>query len=382
MDAEKVFRREATLTDWVARHAWGKIKKALPHKFVKRCAICILPETHSPLNKDGICPECEGGTKRSGPATPQDDPHRSQWTESLHLILQSACHSGGGAYDALLLFSGGKDSTYMLKQIQEQHPTLRLLLLLVDNGFLSPIAVNNAKSVIQHFDVDFVHWKLNPRFVAKVFRTGFLNLHLQKNYSLIDLLDGQMTFDTARILASKLEIPLVLCGLGRTQLENVFGSIGFEMTEKEEANPFESQAGLHLEDLFSDDEVKYWFHRGSTKVPPRFLMPLVAWGTGENEVLEHLRPTGLISSHHTSPLLTNNQIIPLIGIVEVRRFGFSTFEVEFAKTIRQGQADRTYWLNIFQMLEYSAHTGHFMGATFDSTLSQLDLTRQQLGLRE
>ena len=78
--------------------------------------------------------------------------------------------------------------------------------------------------------------------------------------------------------------------------------------------------------------------------------------------------------------MTNNELIPVIGLIDVAKFGYSTFEPEFAQMIREGKTERRYWLNVFEMLEYSAKTGRFISSTVDQTLAKLGLTRADVGL--
>jgi hypothetical protein len=119
---------------------------------------------------------------------------------------------------------------------------------------------------------------------------------------------------------------------------------------------------------------------GGAGAGPRFLMPFVAWDPDESHILREVARLGLIGRGRCSPLMTNNALIPVIGISEVLRHGHTCFELEFARMIREGKSERTYWLHLFEMLEYSAKTGRFVGKTVAGTLEALGLTRRDLGL--
>ena len=72
----------------------------------------------------------------------------------MNRILAEHQGRGEGAYDALLLFSGGKDSVYMLKRMRDEFPALRILAFTVDNTFMSPVAQENVAYLIRKLDVD------------------------------------------------------------------------------------------------------------------------------------------------------------------------------------------------------------------------------------
>lgn len=61
-------------------------------------------------------------------------------------------------YDAVMAYSGGKDSSYTLKLLREQYD-LRLLALTFDNHFISPAAVENIKTMTDHLSVDCIVFK-------------------------------------------------------------------------------------------------------------------------------------------------------------------------------------------------------------------------------
>ncbi len=57
------------------------------------------------------------------------------------------------AYDAIMAYSGGKDSSYTLKLLKERYG-LRIIALTLDNHFVSPTAWDNIRTVVDHLGVD------------------------------------------------------------------------------------------------------------------------------------------------------------------------------------------------------------------------------------
>ena len=74
-------------------------------------------------------------------------------TESaLDGLLETAREQSNGAFDAVLLFSGGKDSTYALYRLHDLQA--RVLAFTFDNGFISPAAIENISRIVNRLGVE------------------------------------------------------------------------------------------------------------------------------------------------------------------------------------------------------------------------------------
>ena len=374
------FLHEVRTFDFIARRLWPLLRPLARSHLEPRCRICAVPSAYSELNAGGICTACLQHDEHSAQAASGDEADR-QLVADVHASL-SAAQGSGGNYDAILLFSGGKDSCYLLHRIQQDYPGLRMLALLVDNGFMSPVALRNAASTIARFNVDHVIFKPDPTFVRKLFNLAFREIPRQHGYSIVDMMDGQLTFDSARNLAANLDVPLIVCGLGRTQVANIFGGVRIELSEEDERNPLAARQNLNLEEHFTADDMRHWFdrERWPQHRRPRVLMPLVAWNPAESDIVAMVERLGLLRRGQGNPLLTNNAFIPLIAISEVATFGFNSFEIEFSRLIREGRIPQRYWRNLFEMVEYSARTGRFLSKSSLEVLQRLGLSRHDVGL--
>ena len=363
---------EAKFIEFTAQHLWKFCRPFVSRHLARRCQKCVLPESFSPLDVDGVCEVCRSHTPvRSHKPLTSRLANRIQ--EAARIQPESRTH------DALILLSGGKDSAYLLDRVRSEFPNLRLLTLTVDNGYLSPVALHNIQHILKLCPSTHWHFRLDPKNVARVFRFAFQNLSHQTGYSIVDLLDGLMTFQTARKLAAGLKIPLILCGLNPTQFESAFGPAQLDLPVELELAGLSRISSLKMTDVIRQTGPDFWFQEGAEN-SPQFLLPFFEWSVSETEILEHVQTRGLIPAGRSRPLLTNNALIPLIGIAEVAQFGYSCWEVEFARMVREGKSDRHYWLNMFEMLEYSTRTGAFVSSGVRQMVTQLGLNAKAMKL--
>jgi hypothetical protein len=195
-------------------------------------------------------------------------------------------------------------------------------------------------------------------------------------------MDGDLALDIGRNLTASLGIPLTIAGLSPTQVKRRFGLQWFETHRSLERRKRRESAGFRLEDIYTPGELKYWWD--GTAWPdrriPRVLYPFYAWPYDEQAIRKEVLRIGLIEPGNDDPLVTNNDVVPVMLAVDSCQLGYSTFEPEFAELVRQGIADRTTWLNIMQSVEYLAARGQFLPRCIDQTLRRIGVTHQELGL--
>ncbi|MBK7962827.1 MAG: hypothetical protein IPK04_17540 [Bdellovibrionales bacterium] len=199
----------------------------------------------------------------------------------------------------------------------------------------------------------------------------------------MDFSDGEFMLDTARRIAAEKQIPLILCGYSKYQVQNGLNLKSFESPPSRERTDRLSTAGLALGDIFSPEEVDMWWH--GTRWPEtqvaRLLFPLYAWNLEEIEIKQKVASWNLLNKKNHSPIVTNHQLIPLLGVVDVHKLGFSSFEIEFCRMIREGKARRCDWQPVFELLEYTSKTGLFVKPTVMQSLSDLDLKLEDVGIK-
>ena len=362
------------------RNIWPWQRKFVGSRLHRRCTQCGASEKMLPLNASGICSECE---RINAQGLPPKRARNPAVEAELAQILAAAQGTGSGSYDALLMFSGGKDSTYLAQRMKNEHPRLRLLACTVDNSFMSPVAKRNIDEILPRLNIDHVFIRPRREFYVKLFRYAVTHLNAEGSYGTVDFSDGEFMLDSARNLAAEKGIPLIVCGYSRYQVENGLGLQHFESPRETERRPRTDTAGLKLEDMFDADERNLWW-RGQTRADvdvPRLLFPVYAWDLEEAEIKRQVVEWGLIQDRNQSPIVTNHRLIPLLGVVDVHQFGYSSFEKEFCRMIREGKAEREPWQHTFEFLEYTSKTGLFVKPLVLDLLKELDLTTQDVGVK-
>jgi hypothetical protein len=119
---------------------------------MKICSRCVLPETFPKIQFDGegVCNYCHKEEKIVGEAPERKEKYRRKLDELIGGLKGKA-----PVYDAIMAYSGGKDSSYTLKLLRERY-NLRILALVFDNHFVSEAAWANIKTVTDTVNVDLV----------------------------------------------------------------------------------------------------------------------------------------------------------------------------------------------------------------------------------
>ncbi|UCJ15190.1 N-acetyl sugar amidotransferase [Pseudomonas sp. MM211] len=115
------------------------------------CTRCVMDTSDPEINFDeqGICNHCHQFDERACREWFPNEEGRRRWEA---LVQQIKASGEGQEYDCILGLSGGVDSSYLAIKIQEWG--LRPLVMHVDAGWNSELAVANIESIIKHCGYD------------------------------------------------------------------------------------------------------------------------------------------------------------------------------------------------------------------------------------
>ena len=203
---------------------------------LKRCAKCVMPETHETILYDegsGICSICKQHQHKR--ENVDWDKKENEFTE----IVNS--YKNKGAYDCIIPISGGKDSTYILYTMIKKYG-VRPLVVSFDHGFFRPHHINNRDKILRKLGVDFLIFRSDPRIVKKLMleslkRKGDFCWHCHTG-----------VFAWPMQLAIKYKIPLLIWGESAAEYTSYYD---FENPEDQDENPFNTyiNLGITAEDM-------------------------------------------------------------------------------------------------------------------------------------
>jgi len=257
--------------------------------------------------------------------------------EALRALVAEMRAKRTGAYDCLVLLSGGKDSTYMLYQLCDLG--LKPLVFTLDNGFISEEAKANIRRVVDSLGVDLVMGgtpHMNEIFVDSLKRfANVCNGCFKTIYTL------------ATNLAHEKGVRYIVTGLSRGQFfetrltEEVFQREDFDVAKLDDLvlearkayHRREDAVSCHLEvDVFRDDGVfrdiqfvdfyRYWS------------VPLAELHAYLRQRTPWLRPSDTGRS--------TNCLINDVGIyVHKKQRGYHNYSLPYSWDVRLGQKTRS-----------------------------------------
>lgn len=381
---------EIRFFDFVAQNIWPYTRWMFRGKIARRCSQCVISSrVPGIVLTNGVCNLCESYNKS---INAQEEAWRTKYVDlqvkELDQLLKTHQGKGKNRYDAILLFSGGKDSIYMLHRIRRDYPKLRLLLMTWDNGFYSAVSLERAHDVATKMDLDYMRVKPSSSVYKTLYRYTLQNVGDKGSYQTVDRLDGTLNQMLGFYYAYQMEVPLVLAGVDFAQEQIMQYHTYFQMPFEDMCNRvlldrMERRSGFKISDIFTPEDQKL-FWDGTGKDPakvPQYILPLVAWRPDKGAVQDDKEIQKLMPKKDSSPIITNNQVLSVMTALDIKTIGYCSFEPEFSEMIRFRENDPIYWRNVFELVELAVKQKFLLGRITDKVLVKLDLTAEQLGIK-
>ena len=298
-----------------------------------RCKRCLLPETYPNIsfNEKKICNYCLGecyfGIEKNNNIQLLMR-NRTQFKNEFENYIELC--KGKSEYDCLLLFSGGKDSIYLLHILKEKYK-LNVLAFSVDNGFMNPLAKKNIRKVIKLLNVDHVFFTPGNEFFNKIYLHFLTYLDSETFCDKICGRCSEIIHGMGLIEASKRQIPMVILGNSPDQTDHYFYEIPKEKI---------TESWIPKEFKFNCSNIinyNYFWNPKKGEYIPRFLIPFhVIDYPGEKAIIKEISKLGLVKKKDLNSLKTNCYLGWLLVYLDLNRSGYTPYIKNISKNIQSG----------------------------------------------
>lgn len=171
----------------------------------QRCSRCLLDTVADDsifFDQDGICSYCHQYELYVRPKFLTPDVKNKKFKSSLGKIKEAGRHR---KYDCIMGLSGGMDSSYVAYIAMKEG--LRPLIVHLDNGWDSELAVKNIENIIQKTGFDYYNYVID----WDEFKDMQLS-YLKASVIDVEVVTDQAIFALLHIIANKLNIPHILFG--------------------------------------------------------------------------------------------------------------------------------------------------------------------------
>jgi tRNA(Ile)-lysidine synthase TilS/MesJ len=307
---------------------------------IKRCVTCILPETYPGIrfDADGVCSECAKFTSQGGPAV-----DLGALNEKVERIIAES-KATAPHYDALVAYSGGKDSTYLIQRLQTDYQ-LRILAFTLDNWFLPQQTFRNINQVIKRLGVDHIFFKPDYELCRRVFlrsaESDIYPISLLKHGSALCVSCIRMVSNLSVRLAIEKQIPMVMLGNSPGQIIQS----EHELLYQDNRIPYELKRQLFapLANEIGDDVYHYLMLTKNEYQADPFphtisILPII--GYDEAEIYRAVEELGWKRPGNVDSCSTNCRMNSLGVVKHCQKLHFHPYEGELSMMVRMGSLDR------------------------------------------
>jgi len=306
----------------------------IDYQNTKRCTNCIISESFPRIKFDenGVCNFCNNELLHT---TEKEDIDAA--IIEVEKLFKYA--KGNSEYDAIVCYSGGKDSTYTLKLAVEKY-NMKVLSFTLDNGFISPVAFQNIEKVVSNLGIDHYTFRPSYKFMKALYRISSLeNIYSPKTLTRISS-NCNSCISIVNIIALKMaiekKVPFILAGftLGQIPSNTIYYQNNYEFF-KESRKPIMDKLKAEL----GDDVSRYMEIPDSiidnVKEYPHNINLLCIEDITENEIVEQILPLGWVKPGDVDGCSTNCRINAFNNHVHIQKFGYSPYELELSHLIRK-----------------------------------------------
>lgn len=303
------------------------------------CTKCILSSSFPGIEFDdqGVCNFC-----RDQLCDTTSHQTVAQQAQEVRDLINRV--KGQGEYDAVLCYSGGKDSTYTMKLAVEKYG-LKVLAFTLDNGFLSNLAVENIHRIVESLGVDLQFFRPSKGVYKNIIKTS-LTQNLYPRSTARRISSGcqsciSIVNNIALKMAMEKEIPLVLAGftLGQIPVNSIYYQNDYNFLAESRKKPLEI-----LQKEVGDGVLPYLTIPQNTvnrvRMYPYTVNLLVMEEKSEAEIIKEISTLGWVQPKDVDGCSSNCRLNVANNHVHKQKYGFNPYELELSHLIRAGQLTR------------------------------------------
>jgi hypothetical protein len=278
------------------------------------------------------------------------------------------------------MFSGGKDSTYLLWLLTKEYK-LNVLAFTTRNEFMSPTAYSNIEQAIAATGADHLWAEGSPSLLRKLLSER-LTYSSFTGLPTVDCVCKKCSMAT-NLLAVKagvdLDIPIIMNGLSPYQIGNdkVY-KISYSAIHATVRKLYCSPIDLFGVKPTLEELLPFLIPEWPDVLLPVILYPFNAIGYNLRENNKTILTNGLLTEGNEHPLKSNCLVNLLMIKYETMRSGSNPYLEEFSDLIREGQIDQEEWTQLANDIGKQIDDGSFAKEEINKVLDSLGLEMEGL----
>jgi hypothetical protein len=301
------------------------------------CSICVL---HSKvpgivINDEGVCSHCINFKKFE-----HHEPKMRKYLQEEMENLFKKAKSKDRPYHAMVLFSGGKDSTVLLKMAKEKYG-LRVLACSLMHPLVNEKAKKNMEDVPNKLNIDLVKLYPNETVYRKCIQNGIINGH---KYGLGEFFGCDVCSFFHSWLpiryAMKMDIPVILEGSDLSQTGEISYGQGERAREdaKKGKKPYGKVHDLVMDALGEEYKGSIYDYDEAEVIEgkyPTIISPFSFMDYDYRENFKKIESMGLHSGDFQS-IYTNCSATPFFSYFTIKKFDCVSYIKHYANEVRRG----------------------------------------------
>ncbi len=297
---------------------------------MSECVNCLLSDKIPSVKIDGsgLCNYCAMHSGSKAPADPDD---------GFRALLEQYKDR---RYQVVMAYSGGKDSTYILKLLREKYGA-SVLAVTFNNGFLSEDCFRNINTVTDYLNVDSILVKYPAEKLIKAFKYVedggvFSRQSLERASSICSLcimLVKNLMYHEAMIRG----IPIICFGWtpGQVEAPKPVLKLNYSIVAKSFENIRDKITG-GLGKEYGEYFIDTAFMKEYEDRIPYLYYPFAGSEYDEGKIIEEIKLTGWEPPENTDGNSSNCLLNSYANQLHVERFGYHPYAFEISGLVRGG----------------------------------------------